>query len=57
MSGTNDKPALEELEDDQVLHISPTFGREHVTDHGACWCEPRVEFVEGGAIIFHKSEQ
>ena len=50
--------SLSDLEDDQIHHVYPTFGREHVTDQrAACWCEPKVEFVEGGAIIIHEVEQ
>ena len=49
---------LSDLDDDQIHHVYPTFGREHVTDkRDACWCGPRVEFVEGGAIIIHEVEQ
>lgn len=43
------------IPDDRIQHVYPTFGREHVTDkRDACWCQPRVEFVEGGAIITHE---
>lgn len=50
--------ALDDLEDDQIHHVYPTFGREHVTDKRTdCWCRPAVEFVEGGAIILHEVEQ
>ena len=49
---------LERLRDDKIHHVYPTFGREHVTnDRAECWCQPRVEFVEGGAIIIHEVEQ
>lgn len=49
---------LTDLEDDQIHHVYPTFGREHVTDKRAeCWCVPVVKFVEGGAIIIHEVEQ
>lgn len=49
---------LAELEDDRIRHVYPTFGREHVTDQlDRCWCQPRVEFVDGGAIIIHEAEQ
>lgn len=50
--------SLENLADDQIHHVYPTFGRKHVTDsRDACWCQPKVEFVEGGAIIIHEVEQ
>ena len=50
--------SLAELEDDQIQHVYPNFGREHVTDQRAeCWCQPRVELVEGGAVIIHEAEQ
>lgn len=50
---------LDELEDDQIHHVYPTFGvREHVTNkRDVCWCQPKIEFVEGGAIIHHEVEQ
>lgn len=49
---------LEELEDDQIRHIYPTFGKAHITNQRErCWCQPQVSFVEGGAIIVHKAEQ
>ncbi len=49
---------LSALEDEQIRHVYPTFGREHVTDQrDACWCQPKVDFVEGGAIIIHEVEQ
>lgn len=42
----------------QIHHVYPTFGREHITnDRGGCWCEPKIELVEGGAIIIHEAEQ
>lgn len=31
--------------------------REHVTDGGSCWCDPVVEFVDGGYIVTHAWEQ
>lgn len=46
---------IEELTDDQIQHVYPTFGKEHVTDQREkCWCQPRVEFIEEGAIIIHE---
>ena len=49
---------LADLADDQIHHVYPTFGREHVTNQrAACWCNPRIEFVESGAIIIHEIEQ
>lgn len=49
---------LTDLPDDNIHHVYPNFGREHVTDQRErCWCGPRVEFVEGGAIIIHEAEQ
>jgi hypothetical protein len=49
---------LSALEDDQIHHVYPTFGRGHVIDQrDGCWCQPKVEFVEGGAIIIHEVEQ
>jgi hypothetical protein len=49
---------LTDLEDDQIHHVYPTFGREHVTDQrDDCWCQPRVEFEGDGAIIIHEAEQ
>lgn len=49
---------LDQLEDAQIYHVYPNFGvREHVTNKRDCWCGPKVEFVEGGAIIVHEVEQ
>lgn len=57
-SSLNGNEGLDGLEDDQIIHTYPTFGREHVTDRReGCWCQPKVEFVEGGAIIIHEVEQ
>ncbi len=38
-----------------VLHVYPTYGREHVTDGRLCWCDPEVEVVDGGRVIIHRS--
>lgn len=49
---------LDDLEDDSIYHVYPTFGRQHITDkRDQCWCTPKVELCEGGAIIQHKAEQ
>ena len=49
---------LSSLSDDHIQHVYPTFGREHVTDkRDQCWCQPKVELVEGGAVIIHEVEQ
>ena len=49
---------LNELTDDQIYHVYPNFGREHVTDkRGECWCQPKAEFVSGGVIFIHEAEQ
>lgn len=51
-------PSLLNLKDRQIRHVYPTFGKEHTTNkRDACWCQPRVEFVENGAIIIHEVEQ
>lgn len=26
--------------DDELVHVFPLFGREHVLDGRACWCHP-----------------
>lgn len=60
-----DEYRVAKLEDDQIFHVYPTFGREHVKTKmfTACWCDPRVEFVSGstgktiGAVIIHEAEQ
>lgn len=50
--------AFREVPNDQIQHVYPNFGREHVTDQREkCWCGPRVELVDGGAIIIHEVEQ
>ena len=44
--------------DDQIIHIYPTFGRQHVTDQrDGCWCHPRVELTDGGVLVIHEAEQ
>lgn len=55
---------MDGLDDEQVFHVYPTFGREHQTSEKLnCWCDPRVEFVHGklgkvvGAVIIHEVEQ
>lgn len=58
MSRPSQRATLDGLTDEQIRHVYPTFGREHVTDQREkCWCQPRVEFVDGGAIIIHEAEQ
>lgn len=58
MKAGEDKPELSTLADEQIQHVYPNFGRTHVTDkRDSCWCKPRVEFVEDGAIIIHEVEQ
>lgn len=48
---------LEDLDDEQIFHVYPTFGKEHITNQRqACWCQPRVEYVEGGAVVIHEAE-
>lgn len=50
--------ALEDMDDDMIFHVYPTFGREHVTDKRAeCWCDPQIIFEGNGAIIIHEVEQ
>lgn len=52
------KRPLQSLEDDQIHHVYPTFGREHVTDKRAdCWCQPKVDLHGDGAVIIHEAEQ
>lgn len=53
-----DQQALDAMEDDQIVHVYPQFGRAHVIDQRAnCWCGPRVELDERGAVIVHEAEQ
>ena len=48
-------PSLEELAAlPVVLHVFPTYGREHVTDGRPCWCAPEAQAVEGGQLIVHR---
>lgn len=50
--------SLDWIEDEDIIHVCPTFGREHVTDRrDACWCQPNVQFEGDGAIIIHEVEQ
>lgn len=54
----NGEGRLAGLEDSQIFHVYPTFGREHVTNQrDECWCQPCVELVDGGALIIHEVEQ
>lgn len=35
-------------------HVYPTDDlREHNTETDICWCDPEIEYVEGGTIIIH----
>ncbi len=35
-----------------IVHVLPTYGREHVTDGDEdCWCEPELEVEDGGGIV------
>ena len=46
------------IADDQIYHVYPTFGREHITNQrDRCWCHPKIEFAHEGAIILHEVEQ
>jgi len=40
-----------------VWHVYPKDDlKEHITDHGDnCWCEPQVEYEDGGIIVIHNS--
>lgn len=50
--------AFEDVADDMIFHVYPMFGRAHVTDQREkCWCQPRVELENEGAVIIHEAEQ
>lgn len=52
---TRPNTPLGAIPEDRIRHVYPTFGREHITDkRDSCWCQPRVEFVENGAVIIHE---
>ena len=59
MNSVERQRLFDEIEDDKIHHVYPTFGREHVTEirRYDCWCEPKVEFVAEGALIIHEAEQ
>lgn len=39
------------------IHVFPTYGRAHDTDHGiACWCGPERDGEEPRVIV-HRPEQ
>ena len=49
---------LDSVEGDDIVHVYPTFGREHITDkRDQCWCQPKVELHGEGAVIIHEAEQ
>lgn len=49
---------LDDFDSEDIYHVSPTFGRKHVTNQrDQCWCQPKVEFHENVALIVHEVEQ
>jgi len=36
-----------------IWHVYPTFGREHVTDGGECWCEPEPSDLDERIMVHH----
>lgn len=39
------------------IHVYPTFGRAHDTEHGtSCWCQPERDREEPRVIV-HRPEQ
>lgn len=55
---SSNEAELARIDEDNIHHVYPTFGREHVTDkRDQCWCQPKVEFIGCGAVIIHEAEQ
>ena len=39
------------------IHVYPTFGRKHDTDHGTnCWCQPERDAEEPRVIVHHPEQ-
>lgn len=47
--------SIGELMQDDVVHVYPLYGSEHVFD-GPCWCDPCVEYFGKGEVIVHSSD-
>ena len=46
------EPPEPKASEDNRVHVYPLFGPGHVIDGGiACWCEPKIEHVEGGGMV------
>lgn len=43
-----------ENESGELIHVYPTFGKEHVTKGTQCWCEP---VLTPDNVLIHNSEQ
>lgn len=43
----------EESSTDHLVHVYPTFGREH-TPIWDCWCHPEGEWQDGVPVWIHK---
>jgi hypothetical protein len=44
------------MDDDDLIHVYPLFGREHVTSGRECWCQPEPD-IEQPLVLIHHAEQ
>jgi hypothetical protein len=49
--------SIDDFDEDHIWHVYPRFGRAHIIDQkDKCWCMPRVDLDEDGAIVIHEIE-
>ncbi len=47
---------FEGIEDEELVHVYPAYGREHVYEGLSCWCGPERLWGEPRVIV-HRPEQ
>ena len=46
----------DEDDDEDLIHVYPLFGREHITNQGKdCWCQPKP-LPDESAVLLHNVE-
>jgi len=41
-------------DEDDLIHVYPTFGREHVLLGLTCWCHPEPDTTTPSVVIHHE---
>lgn len=57
MSGINGGEVMETYDPvEDLVHVYPLFGREHVLNGFACWCNPERD-LDNPYVVIHNAEQ